>query len=426
MTSAAAGPRLLPRLAMVIGLALTLRMAGLSQQPLIDDDRSVGVTAANYTGTGWPFPTMWNHPRLRDPLVAGAIWALGDGPWGLKVWSVLLGTLSVAATAWLVLEVGAGTTAALAAALVVAVDPLHVDYSRQAINDVYLACFPVAAAAALFRWRASRRPRWLVVGGLLLGLGLASKWNAAFPVAVAAALTVLPALAGERDRRLQAAEAGLAVAALVVLPVTVYLLTWWPWLGRGYGLGDLVGFHALMARESATHVGYAGTKWPGYLGEVTQAWRWFVQPVWYVDRVAPAADGSPPGLLAAVTNPAAWLLVWPAAAAAAFLAWRRRERAAGPLGLLFLSAYLPFIAVTRPVWTNSAVSVLPWAAALLGLAASRLGSGRPRWIAAWLLAVVVLGLLLWFPATGLVSAPTDALLHALVPPSAFLPRPGAL
>jgi 4-amino-4-deoxy-L-arabinose transferase-like glycosyltransferase len=409
-------------LAAVTLLALALRTVGVGEQPIIPDDLSVGQTARQFTGTGLPEPTMWNHPRLRDHLVAASLDAIGDTPWGLKAWSAALGTLSVAAVGLLVLAVGGGPVAAIVAALLTAVDGLHLDFSRQAINDVYLAFFPVAGLAAAWRYRTVRRTGWLALAGLLFGLGLASKWSVAFPLAVAAALVVRDALRRPATRAEKAAEVAFAAAALGALPLAVYLATWGPWFGRGYGLGEWLRFHGAMALETATHTGYAGTKRLGYEGELVGAWRWFLQPVYYADLAVPQA-GHAQARLVGIGNPVAWLAVLPAAAWAAFRALRRGDRAALALLALFAVAYGPFAVARRPIWTNSAVAVVPFAMALVGLAVARLAAAGHRALAAAYTAVALAAAaVLVAPATGVPSGAGDAVVRAVVPPIALVPK----
>lgn len=405
-------------------LALVVRAAGLGSQPLIGDDVSVGQTALNFVEMGLPSPTMWNHPRLRDLLVYLSLGAFGDGPWGLKAWSVLFGALSVPATAWLAVEATGSRAAAGIAALLVAVDPLHLDFSRQGINDVYLAFFPVAATAAILRYQAVRRPAWLAAAGILLGLGIASKWSAAFPVLAAGALVLgssLERLPSARDR---AAEVALFAACLGALSAATYLVTFWPWFGRGHDLAEWVRLQIVMARETSTHTGYPGTKLPGYPGELTSAWRWFVAPVWFVDYIPPMPGrGLPPeGLfVSGVSNALAWLATLPAAGFAAWR-WRRAgDAGAGWLSLLFLAAYLPFLVVSRPIWTNSSLAVLPFGMALVGWAAARVRDRAPRLVSLWAGAAVIFAALLWLPAAGVSTRPTDAFLRALVSARALDP-----
>jgi 4-amino-4-deoxy-L-arabinose transferase-like glycosyltransferase len=412
-------------LAVVTLVALALRTCGLGTQPLLGDDELAGVTARNFVEFGWPGPTMWHHPRLRDLLVYASSWALGTGPWGLKAWSVLLGTLAASATGYLVWILSASRLAAVMSAAIVATDPLHVEFSRQAINDVYVAFFPVAAIIALLVYAERRRPWQLVAAGLFLALGVASKWSAAFPVAAAVALTVPAAVASAGSRRAKGQELALDLAALVLLPAAVYLLTFWPWFGRGHDILEFIRFQRAMGFEAATHTGMAGTMVAGYTGYLVGAWRWFLQPVWWVDAVPPIASrsGIPEGglFLPGVGNPVTWLATLPAAGWAAWRWFRARDRAAGILLVLWLAAYLPFALVPRPVFANSAVVIVPFWAALVGLASSRLWERARYLFAAWAAVAALVAVLLWVPATGRRFGPSDALVRTIVSPLALDP-----
>ena len=412
-------------LAAIAVIAFALRAAALGGQPLLPDDLDVAETARNFVERGSPQPTMWNHPRLRDLLVHASVDLLGSLGWGIRAWSLLLGALAAPAVAWLVWSACASLPAAGIAGLLVATDPLHVDFSRQGINDVYLSLFPVVATVALLRYAERRRPAWLALAGALLGLGLASKWSAAFPVAVGVAFALGPVLAAERGRRERGAELALAFAALVALPLAVYVLTFWPYFGGGHDLAELARLHAAMALETTTHAGYVGTKQAGFPGEIVAAWRWFAQPIWYVDYL-PAMPGRadvPPGglFVSGVANPLAWLPTLPAAAWAAWRWLRARDRGAGLLVASFLATWLPFALARRPIWTNSAIAVLPFSAALVGWAAARLAARASLPVRAWGVATAVLAALLWAPAAGISTAPTDAVLRALVSREALDP-----
>jgi dolichyl-phosphate-mannose-protein mannosyltransferase len=412
-------------LAALTAASLALRLAWLPSQPLIPDDVSVGQTALNFSAAGWPGPTMWNHPHLRDLLVAGALRLLGDGAVSLKLWSAVLGALSVPAAAALVLVAGGGPVAALVAGAVVGADPLHLDFSRQAINDVYLACLSPAAVAAAWKYRADRRPGWLLAAGALLGLGLASKHAIAFPALVVAVALLVETLRTPARPPERLAELAFGVACLAVLPLTLYLATFYPWFLRGSDLAEWLRFQVTSAQETATHVGYPGTKLPDYFNELVGAWRWFLQPIWYVDdtMVGSVEQGSLQWtLIAGIGNPLTWLLVWPAALHAAWRWARRGDRTAGLLLSLFLAAYLPFAVARRPIWSNSALAVLPFAAALLGLGAARVRDRWPGLFTGWAAAALLTAALLWLPAAGFTSGPSSWVVERLVPEAALTPR----
>jgi dolichyl-phosphate-mannose-protein mannosyltransferase len=414
------------RLAIALGAvtiaALALRVAGLGAQPLLGDDALAGLTARNFVRSGWPGPMMWHHPRLRDLLVYSSAAVLGAGPWGLKGWSVLLGTLAVPATGCMVWAARASLPAAVLSAAAVAVDPLHVDFSRQAVNDVYVSFFPVAAIAMLLVYAERRRPMQLVAAGAFLALGLASKWSAAFPVAAAVALT-LPPMLSATSRREKLADLALFGAALVLLPLAMYVLTWWPWFGRGHDLVEFVQFQRAIGREAATHAGAAGTVLPGFPSHLVGAWRWYLQPVWWVDygTAATRPGGDTGFFLSGIGNPVTWLATLPASAWAALRWLRARDRTAGALLVLWLAAYLPFALVPRPIFANSAVVVLPFSAALVGLAAARLWERARALVVGWAAVALLASILLWMPAVGRSFGPSDAAVRSMVRSSALDP-----
>jgi 4-amino-4-deoxy-L-arabinose transferase-like glycosyltransferase len=423
-------PAWLPReraaLAALVLLSLLLRTLGLGDQPLTGDDGLVGMTAINFSQSGWPEPTMWNHPRLRDLLVAASLAIAGFGPWGIRFWSVLFGTGAVLAIGLLVRSVTGHRRAGLLAALLVAVDPLHVDFSRQGINDVYLSFFPLAALLLVWRYRSSRAPALLAAAGLLVGFGLASKWSVAFPVAAAALLLLSDAwrLPTARERL---AELGLVSVCFALLPVALYAATYLPWFARGHSLAEWLDFQRATAIETATHTGY-GNKLPGYLGEVVGAWNWFMRPIYYVDLVPSPAPGQRPGFQVGLSNPFTWMAVWPSLGLLAFRVRRDRDVGAALVSALFLCSYLPFALVSRPIWTNSSVAVVPVALAVVAVAAASLSERWPRLVAAWLAVALLFAAAAWLPAIGRPSGPGDFLLSRLVPPEAYLrqgvPDPG--
>jgi dolichyl-phosphate-mannose-protein mannosyltransferase len=405
----------------LLALAWALRAAGLAAQPLNADDLSVLQTARAYAAIGLPEPTMWNHPRLRDLLVNLSLDALGEGAWGIKAWSVLLSVLAVPALFLLLRRLAPErpVVAWLGAALLAA-DPFQVHFARQGIQDAYLTFFPVAGLAAALRYRDVRGTGWLLLSGLLFGLGLASKWSTLFSMAFALGWLALDAWrAPPAGSRL--APLALVAAALLLLPLTTYLLTWWPWFGRGYSLAEWLDFQRAMALETATHAGYPGTKLPGFYGEQVGAWRWFLAPCWFVDLGLPTVGTGTTGMtfLVGVGNPLTWLLVLPGLALAAWRGWRHREPAGALLAALFLVNYLPFLSPSRPIFSNSAVAVLPYGLALAGYAAAAAWDRSRALVAGWVALAALAGVLLVTASVGRPPAPARWLVGLLVPPEAY-------
>lgn len=177
------GRRFAAGLALVTLLGLALRALALPGQPPLGDDLGAARSAVNYVERGQVGPTMWHHPRLRDLAVhASAAW-LGPSKVGVVLPSLTLGTLAILAVGLLGRRL-AGERAGLLAAFLLAIDSLAVGYSRQAIQEIYPLAFGAAGVLLALEHDARRRPAWLAAAGVAFGLGLASKWSVAFPLAV--------------------------------------------------------------------------------------------------------------------------------------------------------------------------------------------------------------------------------------------------
>ncbi len=373
--------------------AALLRIVGLGSQPLSADDASVALSAANYVETGHLGPTMWNHPPLRNLVVYGTLSAWGTTPFGLKLMSVLLGTLTVGLLALVARRLLGDPILALVAAALLAVDGLHIDFSRQAVHEVYNACFGLAAIWAAFRFHDTQRWRWLGLAGVLFGLGLASKWGIAFPLVVTAGFLVFawrPEPSAPRSLRIS--RSVLVCAVLAVVPLVVYTATFLPLFARGFGFVDWVSLHLSMLHETAHHQGYSAYA----LHELTNnALWWFVHPVGYAEFVIRHGQ---PTVFVGLTNPAVWMLAWPALIVLAVRAYRERALELALPVAYFAATYLPFVLVTRPIWVHSSFPAFTHALIAIAALVTRLLPRKLLWI--YLAVVVLLAIPLYWLALG--------------------------
>ena len=389
--------RFAPRLAALTALAAGLRLYRLADTPPSADGEVV-ASAFDFVARGHYGETMWQHPKLRDLLTAASIRGLGGGMWGLKLPSLLMGTISVILVALLARRLFRSDAIALLAALFLAIDPVHVDFSRQAIQEVHVPFFSLLGILAGLAYAAHRRMLLAVAAGILFGLGLAAKWHALFPLLVVLAGLGARTLRDEgASRREKAEELAFLSAALLLLPATVYLATYLPWfMHRGYDLGDWIAAQRWMARENAVHQGFKE-----YLMEYdSYPVLWFVKPVVWADF---ALTGSGPFVLLAISNPLVWLLTLPAAAALLRVAIREKDRNAIFLSALFWCSYLPLVAAGRPIWVNSSPAVTPLAFVIVawGVVSALRGAARPRLLlSGYLAGVLVVAAPLYLLAIG--------------------------
>ncbi|MBJ6725711.1 phospholipid carrier-dependent glycosyltransferase [Geomesophilobacter sediminis] len=387
-------------------VALVFRLYGIWSQLPTADEQAVLLSAVNYMESGQLGPTMWNHPALRNILAYGMLKAFGSGVVGTIGLNLVLGTLCTPLIYAVARRLAGSLRVSLAAALIWAVEPLAVEYSRQAINDIYLAFFPLAGILAVYRYLDRERPAWLLVAGAMFGLGLASKWSALFQLAVMGGLVCYRLFRSWKGGAAGAARAFFIGAALGILPVTIYLASFYPWFQRGYRLEEWPALQQSMYRETKLHTGYKDLIYGDH-----KAWQWFLVPgishedfIFHLPESGPARE---PNLredltvLMAVANPLVWLAVIPAFLLLVRAARRERSEGLTVLVGLLLFSYGPMAVVHRPIWFNTGVVVLPYVAILVPFALDRLApaasTGARRYLVPGYLAAVALVSLVLFP-----------------------------
>jgi dolichyl-phosphate-mannose--protein O-mannosyl transferase len=185
-------------------------------------DESYYVPAARAYLDG-DFSQNFEHPALGKWAVAAGIQLLGDDPLGWRLAALTCGIATIPLT-WLLVRrlLGSPWWATLAAALV-ATDGMLIVQSRTAILDSLLPPLIVGAALSIVihldRVGPSRSSWWLVGAGVLLGAGVAVKWQTG---TVLLGVLVAFTVAGRRDRRALAA----AAIAFVAVPAVVYVASY--------------------------------------------------------------------------------------------------------------------------------------------------------------------------------------------------------
>jgi dolichyl-phosphate-mannose-protein mannosyltransferase len=398
------------RLAGLTLVGLLLRVVCLVAHPPTPDDIGVTLTAINYLESGQLGPTMWNHPGLRNFLAYGMLQLFGPGMFGVVGLNLLLGTLCIPLLHALALRLTGSGRAAFSAALLFTLEPLAIQYSSQAINDIYLVFFPLAGILAAYRYLDTERPAWLLACGALFGLGLASKWSALFQLAVVAGLLLRRLLSSREPGSGRLVRGMFLCCTLVVVPGTIYLVSFAPWFARGYSLAEWPALQKSMYRETKLHTGYKDRIYGDHRAEL-----WFVRPgISHVDTIFSFPEGAPvpeqsPGdnltVLLTVANPLVWLALIPALLVVVRRAWRERSEELTVLLALLLFSYLPLVLAGRPIWFNTGVVVLPYVVILIACALGQLwpdaarGAGR-RFVGLYLGGACLVSLALYPLAIG--------------------------
>ncbi len=250
--------------------------------------------------------------------------------------------------------------------------------ARIGMNDIYVATFIVAAwyfivashpgggAPVSEPQRAWRRSAVLdiVLAGVLIGLGLASKWAAAYTLGGVFVLAVgVTAFAYERGRpgtggpldllAGRGRNAALLFASFAVVPLVTYLGSYIRWFGGptapyGWNLWELTQ-QMYWYHSSLTAPHCAGSPW----------WSWplDLKPVyWYFG----ASTGGANGYIYDAGNIVLFWAALPAAGLTIALAIRTRSWSLGVLSLAMLAQYVAWIPISRVLFFYHFFTALPF------------------------------------------------------------------
>ena len=194
-----------------------------------------------------PHPWTWNgidqYHDLARAVVRGEGFMTTDVPWGYtyyaaffykvfgeRVWIPIVVQVILNATMPLMLYAIvrplAGQRTATLAALLTGVLSFNTIYASTQASDSICSFVFLAAVLCFMRAHANGRLSWFVLSGLLLGLATQFRPNLILLPAVVAALYIWPL----NRRRIEAALAFVAAAALVVMP----------WVVRNYRLAGVI------------------------------------------------------------------------------------------------------------------------------------------------------------------------------------------
>jgi hypothetical protein len=243
---------------------------------------------------------------------------------------ILFSLIGVAATYWLGYLL-AGRTAAIVAAMLVALSPTYLKFSRLALAEVPAMAPAVLAVGAALLFYRHGRDRWLVAAGLLLALSLLLK-----PVTLASCVPVGLFVLMRSSRRWRNVILLTAVTAVALVVPTI-----------------LIGFSEILEQVVAFRIRSRGVEGRGI------DWNWGR----IVEELAAERAG-----------------VFGFAAAGATVMVYRLRRAALPI-LIWLPASLLLLLVHTPLHGKHIVTLIPPVALLAGVGAGlalRLAKDRTR------------------------------------------------
>lgn len=204
----------------ILALAAAVRFATLRTQSVWFDE------AATWDLVRRPFGELLHQlPKGEStpPLFYALEWVwtrvFGDGPAGLRSLSALAGLLTIPVAYAIARRAAAGIAlAGLAAAALVAVNPLLVWFSQEARSYALATLLSAVALLLTLRAQEDRRPRVLAAWALAAALALATHYFTAFVLAPQALWLLLR---HPRRRAAIGAVAALVAVGLALLPLLI-------------------------------------------------------------------------------------------------------------------------------------------------------------------------------------------------------------
>ena len=393
---------------------------------------------------------MWGYGWYRAHFLGatGDYIDLGFNTFGWRIAACLFGTLCIPMMYLLARRLWSNRLFAIAAATLVCFDGMFFIQSRIGMIDIF-PIFVILLAYFLFLVHIQSRNQRsalisLVLLGLTLGVGIASKW-----IVLAAWASMMLLLAGRalwlrgnpaRDEHpipggsRPVLYLGIAILAFVDLPVLIYVASWFPFFERGQfathwdqlftqptavlgAIGDYnyssFQYHATL---KATHP-YGSPWW---------SWPFLARPVLYYAEYTNLGIDHWTGQqlvsrMADLGNPWIWWTSLPCVASLPYFIIRHRSFPATVILLGFISQYLPWSLISRVIFMyhmfGGLIFMILALAFVLAQLAERLRPPAGRLVVANHLLVAVLFFVYFYPVwTGLPISGSAYFLESGTPP----------
>jgi dolichyl-phosphate-mannose-protein mannosyltransferase len=306
----------------------------------------------SYLRSGLFIPDSWWSPPLKHYLTAIATLLFGNDPVGWRLKDVLIGTLVVYLSFLLSRRLFHKVVPAVVTAVLVGLDPFMISIGHTTHEDPAAVCFVLLGTIFFVRDIDNGELRWYAVFALL-PVAAYSVWR----------------------RRDDLAKALTAVTSYTLVPLSIYLLTYLPWISRGYSLADWV-----RLQLDAAAIQGPNFQLPSAIMSLAGANRWFVQ--WVGSGTAKLEMGRAESVSVLMNDPVLWILFVPSALLLVYVGWKRKRGHWTVVAVSFLLTYALFFFAPRPVILYSAAAVVPLGFVCVGFAATYLLKRRVWWFLA--------------------------------------------
>jgi dolichyl-phosphate-mannose--protein O-mannosyl transferase len=204
----------------------------------------------------------------------------------------------------------------------------------------------------------------LLFAGMALGFTIATK--AYFVFAIPA--VIFFALYRMHQKTMVTASVVIEfVIFLMLLPLSVYLFSYVKWFGRGYTASEFLQFRLDAFSGFDQNLKFTYEQILAFGGK---PWEWFIKPIALGHQVF--SDGVTGQFIIEFNNPVFRMMVLPALVFVIIYAVRKRNFHALLPPVVFVLCYILFFLVKRPMYSYSALVLLPFAYLFLADAVERI------------------------------------------------------
>lgn len=395
-----------------------------------------GVTAYDYIMKNRP--SEWTHPPLGKLLIAGGMLIFGKNMFGMRAMGTIFGILLVPLMYIFGKKVTKDSWGGFAAAFLMMFDFMHFTHSRISSIDVYGVTFVLLMFYFMYDFYVSRPQNLglkksfalLLASGFFMGCAISVKWNMAYG---AVGLAIIFAIAvfeqmwhrklimdnGLEDQNIwtktfitdNIVKTGIfCVFAFIVLPVTLYFLTFIPYTqvvnGTAYTFKDIINlqgniykFHGSDVVEYRHWYEAAWYTWP-----VTGRPLYMYASADNVNITIGNTTDTLRGTIVTMGNPAIWWVGVACVIISLAIALKKNDRRMLPVFIAIFVQYIPWMLVDRCTYIYHYFPILPFVMLCIAYVVVYVKNNIPhgkKAIGAYF-AVVALLFVMFFPAlTGL-------------------------
>jgi len=292
------------------------------------------------------------HPPLGKILISLGIALFGMTPFGWRIVGALCGVAMLPIIYLLVNALCRNRWAACLSAGLLALDFMHLTQTRIATVDTYVVLFVLLTFLFMAYWHNTPwgdKKGWLhlALSGVFMGCAIASKWNGAYPMVALAVLFFISLVIRynssektKEDKTFVAETLLLCCVFFVLVPLVIYAASFIPVI-HADNLQDY--FRQLIGYQQHMYNYHANLVADHFFSSMWYTWPFNIKPIWY----AISEKGVLASSISAFGNPAIWALTPFAAAYCLIKGIKDKNMAHLFASLGWLSAYLPWVMVTR-------------------------------------------------------------------------------